>query len=160
MPLMRYFGFVGSALLVSLLSLNWCLPQATSEPVQADSDRPAIRISSDEKLPEAVIIDTNLPTIKPAAPTLEIPELPPKDRVVGNTIAVPVVSKTVGDALKPSKSAKIVRAKKAIESRHALAPKDGPSSTRRTPSAVPVKTRMSLLDAIKEKFGHGFLRLN
>ena len=33
MPLMRYFGFVGSALLMLLLGLNWFLPQAISEPI-------------------------------------------------------------------------------------------------------------------------------
>jgi hypothetical protein len=71
MPLMRYFGFVGSALLLLLLGLNWLLPQSVSEPLVSGSDRPAILISSAEKLPERVVFDTSLPTIIPPPPTLE-----------------------------------------------------------------------------------------
>jgi len=69
MPLMNYFGFVGSALVLLLLGLNWFLPQAVSEPIGADIDRPVIRISSDEKLPDRAIIDTSLPTIVPSPAT-------------------------------------------------------------------------------------------
>ena len=35
MPLMKYFGFVGSALVLLLLGLGWYLPQPTAEPVRA-----------------------------------------------------------------------------------------------------------------------------
>ena len=68
MPLMRYFGFVGSALLLLLFGLDWYLPQPVVEPVRAVTDKPVIRISSIEKLPERVVIDTNLPTIVPHRP--------------------------------------------------------------------------------------------
>jgi len=61
MPLMRYFGFVGSALLLLLFGLDWYLPQPAVESVRAVTDRPAIRISSIEKLPERVVIDTSNP---------------------------------------------------------------------------------------------------
>ena len=83
MPLMKYFGFVGKALLMFLLGLNWFLPQAASEPIGADIDRPVIRISSVEKLPERVIIDTSLPTIVPSPPTTQFAERSPDVEVAG-----------------------------------------------------------------------------
>ncbi len=33
MPLMKYFVFVGSALVLLLLAMNWLLPEPTAEPV-------------------------------------------------------------------------------------------------------------------------------
>ncbi len=33
MPLMKYFSFVGSALVVLLLAMNWALPDPAAEPV-------------------------------------------------------------------------------------------------------------------------------
>ena len=33
MPLMKYFVFVGSALVLLLLAMNWLLPDPTAEPV-------------------------------------------------------------------------------------------------------------------------------
>jgi hypothetical protein len=66
MPLIKYFGFVGSALVLLLIGSGWCFPQPPSEPPEPPggvTDRPAIRIASAERLPERVIIDTSLPTI-------------------------------------------------------------------------------------------------
>ena len=65
MPIARYFMFVGSALLVLLLVAGWSLP----EPPASFSDRPgvteraAIRIRSERKWPEKVVLDTNQPTL-------------------------------------------------------------------------------------------------
>jgi hypothetical protein len=69
MPLIRYFVFVGGALLALLLIANACLPAL---PVAVDSsssagvDRSVIRIHSDRKWPERVVFDTSRPTITPA----------------------------------------------------------------------------------------------
>ena len=82
MPLMRYFGFVGSALLLLLFALNWYLPQPLVEPVRAVTDQPVIRISSIEKLPERVVIDTSLPTIVPPPTALEFAERWPEETKV------------------------------------------------------------------------------
>jgi hypothetical protein len=71
MPLLRYFGVVGPALLVLLLGVNWLLPDSVVEPIHASIERPAIRISSIEKLPERVVFDTTLPPI--ALPPRVIP---------------------------------------------------------------------------------------
>jgi hypothetical protein len=63
-PIARYFMVVGSALVVLLLVAGWSLP----EPPPSFSDRPeiieraAIRIRSERKWPEKVVLDTNQPT--------------------------------------------------------------------------------------------------
>ena len=60
MPLMKYFGFVGSALVLLLLVMNWVLPEPTTEPIHGSIERPSIRISSIESLPERVVFDTSM----------------------------------------------------------------------------------------------------
>ena len=65
MPLMKYLVFVGSALVVLLLAMNWFLPDPTIEPVYSSTERPVIRISSMETLPERVVFDTSRPSIAP-----------------------------------------------------------------------------------------------
>lgn len=75
MPLSRYFGFVGAALLMLLLVSHWLLPESTAEPVRSGIDKTVIRISSIEKLPEKVVFDTSLPVVAPpssVAPSLSI----------------------------------------------------------------------------------------
>jgi hypothetical protein len=57
MPLMKYFVLVGSALVLLLLAMNWLLPESTAEPVHSSIERPVIRISSTETLPERVVFD-------------------------------------------------------------------------------------------------------
>src|SRR5213075_1805485 len=59
MPLLQYFGWVGSFLLAALLGANWCLPA----PIDPRSDVPLdqkvhIRIHTDHKWPERVVLDT------------------------------------------------------------------------------------------------------
>src|SRR5512140_2414386 len=69
MPLLRYFIFVGGALLALLFISTAYLPKMPDE-VRADSgdpgfDRSTIRIHSERKWPERVVVDTNQPTIVP-----------------------------------------------------------------------------------------------
>jgi hypothetical protein len=64
MPLVRYFFFVGGALLALLFISNAYLPKPP-DVVTADADLPVIRIHSDRKWPERVVFDTNRPTIVP-----------------------------------------------------------------------------------------------
>jgi hypothetical protein len=70
MPLLQYFGYVGPALLILLMGVNWLLPVPVVEPTHSAIARPAIRISSIETLPERVVFDTSLPQIAilPAPP--------------------------------------------------------------------------------------------
>ena len=60
MPLLRYFLYVGGALLSLILILNVVLPQ---EPFAATltsaTELPPVRIQSDRKLPERIVFDTS-----------------------------------------------------------------------------------------------------
>jgi len=94
MPLLRYFGFVGSALVLLLFGLSWCFPQPVAEPIRSGIDRPVIRISSVERLPERVDIDTSLPTIVPSPAVLDFAERWP----VAKIAAIPKqITSTAGD---------------------------------------------------------------
>jgi hypothetical protein len=66
-PIVGYFIVVGSALVVLLLIAGWSLP----EPSPSFPDRPeiidsaTIRIRSERKWPDKVVLDTNQPTFSP-----------------------------------------------------------------------------------------------
>lgn len=76
MPLMRYFAFVGGALLALLLLANACLPALPGTQAArstATADLSVIRIHSDRKWPQRVVFDTSQPTLAPvpaAAPVV------------------------------------------------------------------------------------------
>jgi hypothetical protein len=163
MPLMKYFGFVGSALLMFLLGLNWFLPQAVSEPIGADIERPVIRISSVEKLPERVIIDTSLPTIIPSPPATQFAERSPEAEVAGLLDVQVVDAKRLtraADSIATDPSVKTTNLAKSQPSKKsaALRPAPLPSqfSSNYPKQAVAPVTRMSLLDIIKDRLGRGF----
>jgi hypothetical protein len=62
MPLLRYFVFVGGALLALLLISDVVLPQVPLPGnLTSGSDLPAVRIRSQQKWPERVVIDTTVP---------------------------------------------------------------------------------------------------
>jgi hypothetical protein len=67
MPLLRYFVFVGGALLALLFVCNAVLPQVPlPSTLQSGSDMPAVRIRSDRKWPERIVIDTTVPVTSTA----------------------------------------------------------------------------------------------
>jgi hypothetical protein len=78
MPLMKYFGFVGSALVLLLLVTNWLLPEPASEPVHGSIERPVIRIRSMETPPERVVFDTGMPTVAPPPAVTRVTVQPPE----------------------------------------------------------------------------------
>jgi hypothetical protein len=89
MPVLRYFIFVGGALLALLLVANAYAPP---QPVAAKADtvvateNPTLRIRSDRKWPQAIVFDTTQPTIVPpvlkAEANVQAPaEMSPKARV-------------------------------------------------------------------------------
>jgi hypothetical protein len=167
MPLMKYFSFVGSALLLLLLGLNWFLPQAVSEPIGAGIQRPVIRISSVEKLPERVIIDTSLPTIAPSPPATQLAERPTDAEVAGPVDVQVAGAKRLtraADSITTDRSVKATNLAKSQPSKKsaALRPVQLPSQFSSTypKQAVAPVTRMSLLDIIKDRFGRGFFKLN
>jgi hypothetical protein len=67
MPVARYFLFVGGVLLALLLAIDAFVPQQTVVASQAapSIDKTVVRIRSDQKPPERVVYDTNIPTIVP-----------------------------------------------------------------------------------------------
>ena len=146
MPLMKYFGFVGSALVLLLVGTGWFFPQPIAEPIRSAKVRPAIRISSVEQLPERVVLDTTLPTI--AAPSvLEFAERWPREPATPvehlSTQAPPA---PITAAPRKQNPAKQERAKKI-----AAAPKSSVESAMidKLPPSPPV-TRLTLLDILKE----------
>lgn len=82
MPLARYFLFVGAALLALLFVSDAYFPKLP-DAVSADNgvDKATIRIRSDRKWPQAVVFDTNRPTLVPA------PVAVAQDRVPAATVA-------------------------------------------------------------------------
>jgi hypothetical protein len=93
MPVARYFLYVGGVLLALLFVIDALVP---GEPVVASNgapaiERPVVRISSTQKLPERVVYDTSLPIIVPATSNIQIaapqpPALSAQSRV-RNTLA-------------------------------------------------------------------------
>jgi hypothetical protein len=69
MPLMRYFLYVGAALLVLLFVAGGAFPTLpvtpAAETTDTAADLPTIRIHTDRKWPERVVFDTSAPTIVP-----------------------------------------------------------------------------------------------
>jgi hypothetical protein len=65
MPLGRYFAVIGSVLLALLFLADRYLPQPAATPHRAHVDRTVIRLQSDHRWPERIVIDTSLPTIVP-----------------------------------------------------------------------------------------------
>ncbi len=66
LPLRGYFLSVGGALALLLFAASWMLPaQLPTRFADPDTVRPSIRIRSDVKAPERVVIDTNAPLPRP-----------------------------------------------------------------------------------------------
>ena len=64
MPLFQYFGWVGSFLLMALLAVNWCSPAPIAPLTDVPLDQKVhIRIHTDHKWPERVVLDTTLATL-------------------------------------------------------------------------------------------------
>ena len=65
MPIARYFVVVGSVLAVLLTIAGWSLPESPARfPDRPEIiERAAIRIRSDRKWPEKIVLDTNVLTI-------------------------------------------------------------------------------------------------
>jgi len=84
MPLLRYFMYVGGALLMLLFVSNAVVPQVSLPgTLTSGSDLPPVRIQSDRKLPDKVVFDTSVP-VRPTAPALRtvLAVAPPPEPVV------------------------------------------------------------------------------
>jgi len=80
MPIFRYFLFVGGSLLALILVANAALPSApVPEGLTSGGDLPPIRIHSERKLPERVVIDTSAPMPSgPAAAPVTVAQVRPQ----------------------------------------------------------------------------------
>jgi hypothetical protein len=159
MPLLRYFGFAGGALVLLLFGLSWFVPQPVAEPIRSGIDRPVIRISSVEKLPERVDIDTSLPTIVPAPNVFDFAERWP----VANSVETPAskpTTPTTGEGV-PKKPSVVKRepVKKVVAHRAAPPANNKPAPNYREQVAAPV-ARLSLLEILKERFEQNLFKLN
>jgi hypothetical protein len=77
MPLRSYLLSVGGALLLLLFAADWVLPAPLpSRLMESHSALPPIRIHSEPKGPEAVVIDTNRPVLMPMPQDEEIVAAP------------------------------------------------------------------------------------
>jgi hypothetical protein len=160
MPLLRYFGFAGSALVLLLFGLSWYFPQPVSEPIRSGIDGPVIRISSVEQLPERVDIDTSLPTIVPPPRVLEFAERWPVANSVETNPGPRPTTPNAGDGV-PKKQSLVKRepVKKVVAHRAAPPVNNASASNYREQAAAPV-TRLSLLDILKERLEQGLFKLN
>ena len=174
MPLLRYFGFVGTALLTLLLVSHWLLPGSTAEPVRGGIDRTFIRISSIEKLPEKVVFDTSVPYVAPS------PSVAPP-RTVAAAVAAPIHTPPVRSAfafvqITPGPLPGFTKASYVFASRPGIGKRDvatlnhdkatspkkvagqrtlppvNAPTTRAQPARAPEPvTRLSLIDVIKDR---------
>jgi hypothetical protein len=93
MPVLRYFLYVGGALLALLLVFNAMLPQApATNSLISSAETPAIRIHSDQKWPEPVVFDTSQPTIAPTPVTVAKSDAAPAVTQAAANPAVTVAS--------------------------------------------------------------------
>jgi hypothetical protein len=164
MPLLRYFGFAGGALVLLLFGLSWCFPQPVAEPIRSEIDRAVIRISSVERLPERVDIDSSLPTIVPPPSVLEFAERWPVANTVeitGTIVENPGPKPTTVRAGAPKKRsiAKHEPEKKVVAHQAAPPVNNAPISNYREQAAAPVP-KLSLLDILKDRFEQNLFKLN
>ena len=130
MPLIKYVVFVGSALVLLLLAMNWYLPDPTAEPVYTSTVRPVIKISSTDPLPEKVVLDNIMPytappsdvmraAARPLPPALTFEKITPGLLPAFSTLAQ-VTPKTITEKRDPAKiNAKRHPAKKVVANRAA-----------------------------------------
>ena len=169
MPLMKYFVFVASALVLLLLAMNWLSPEPTAEPVYSSIQRPVIRIKSIETLPERVVFDTSMPYIAPPSSVMRGAARPLQSAFTFEKITpgllpafstlAQVTPKTIAEKRDPAKvtakrdPAKVV-ANRVAPQAHIAAVKNYPVREAERDTRPPIKT--TLLDEIAGRFGQMF----
>jgi hypothetical protein len=158
MPLMKYIVFVGSALALLLLAINWLLPVSTAEPVHSSTERPVIRISSIETLPEAVVFDSGMPYMAPPSSVMRVAAQPLQSAFTLEQITpglLPTFSslgqatpkKTITARREPQKK---VATNRVAAQPHIAAVKNYPLREAERDTKPPIKT--TLLDEIAGRF--------
>jgi len=104
MPLLRYFVYVGGALLTLLFAVSAVMPALPAvEASKSTTDLSIIRIHSDQKWPERIVFDTSRPTVPPpnlVAPVVAEATPPQKAEVIPpqKSVAVPPMKGQVREA--------------------------------------------------------------
>ena len=181
MPLMKYFVLVGCALVLLLLAMNWLSPGPTAEPIYSGIQRPAIRISSIETLPERVVFDNTMPYMAPPSNVMRVAAQPLQSALTFEKITpgslpafstlAQVTPKTITEKRDPAKiTAKRDPAKKVVANRvapqlHIAAVKNHPVRDTERDTKPSIKTaerdtkpdiKTTLLDDIAGRFGQMF----
>jgi hypothetical protein len=119
MPIFRYFILVGGALLALLFVADLALPKPPAEQSieTASNDLPLIRIRSERKLPERVVLDTSQPTIAPPTVTAAA-VVAPQPPTVGGMSAKARVRETFAQFVPESKADATSVKKAAAPPRH------------------------------------------
>jgi hypothetical protein len=162
MPMMKYFVFVGGALVLLLLAMNWLLSEPTAEPVYSGIERPVIRISSIETLPERVVFDNNMPYMAPPSSVMRVAAQPLQSAFTFEQITpglLPTFSTLAQVTPRKTITAKREPAKKVATNRVApqaniAAVKNYPVREAERDTRPPIKT--TLLDEIAGRFGQMF----
>jgi hypothetical protein len=90
MPILRYFVFVGGALLALLFVCDAVLPQIPlPSTLHSGSDVPMVRIRSERKWPERIVMDTSVPvtsattvaTVDTAQPRVTVADVPAQPKL-------------------------------------------------------------------------------
>ncbi len=153
MPIGRYIAWVGTCLVALLFLGNWLVPPAEPEPVIHLMQKPVIRITSVEQLPERIDIDTSQPTIVPPQSLTGEPQAQPPIMVSYASTASPPLIFEVDK--KRQKVAKRKRPK--VAPKHLSLPSTVliTSDRRRT---VPL-TKVSFLDIVSGRLVKSMLNL-
>jgi hypothetical protein len=136
MPLLAYFWKVGAALLALLFMADFWLSDATIA-LKASVDRPTIRIQSDRKWPERVILDTSVPTIVAAMPETarvetatstaqaEPPLIRTETPVIANALAMVPTDQPAREAVDRKRQLEDTTHRDAVEAARAVADDSG-----------------------------------
>jgi hypothetical protein len=136
------------------------VPAKGPTPDGSNTERPVIRISSVERLPERVFIDTSWPAIVPPPSVVDFAERWPVEKTVETIPGRRSATPTAGDDLqKKQRLVKREPVKKAIATRTAPPVNNKPAFNYGEQAAAPV-TRLSLLDLLKERLGQTLFKLN
>lgn len=156
MPIARYMVWVGASLLAMLLVANWFLPEPLPEPAHEAIDKPAIRITSVERPPERVVIDTNQPTIVPPPAPFE-PSRPANRSPLQSYAAVDPSPMVADRAKKPPKTIK--RREPRVAARDP-AVSNAPAVARGAPATTAPSARLSFADIMSGQLVRNLFNLH
>jgi hypothetical protein len=161
MPLMKYVVFVGSALVLLLLAMNWLLPDPTAQTAYSSIERPVVRTSSIKTLPEKVVFVTSMPYIVAPPPSVVRSAAQPLQSAFTFDQIAPGVSppRSISAEVAPKKPitakrepAKKVAANRAVPPAHIAAVKDYSMQHAERDTKPPVKTTFLDVRGALDKF--------